>query len=128
MTTISIEKSKENTKNTWLNVCKLNDLVLNSGVCVLVESKQIAVFAISNKADGIQLFACDNFDPIGKANVMSRGLLSSTEGEICICSPLYKQHYSLVDGRCLEDEEASVNVYPIQVESQDVQILVPVQG
>ena len=37
------------------------------------------------------------------------------KGEHVIASPLYKHHYSLITGRCLEDSAKSVNVYPVRV-------------
>jgi NAD(P)H-dependent nitrite reductase small subunit len=93
----------------WAPVCELNDLWPGIGVCVLVNGRQIALFRI-----GDALYALDNFDPASGANVLSRGIVGDLKGECVVASPLYKHHYSLVTGRCLEDSAKSVNVYPVR--------------
>ena len=93
----------------WTSVCELDDLWPNTGTCALVNDKQIAVFRI-----GDALYALDNHDPASGANVLSRGIVGDLKGECVVASPLYKHHYSLLTGRCLEDSEKSVNVYPVR--------------
>jgi NAD(P)H-dependent nitrite reductase large subunit/NAD(P)H-dependent nitrite reductase small subunit len=93
----------------WAPVCELTDLWPGIGVCVLVNGRQIAIFRI-----GEALYALDNFDPASGANVLSRGIVGDVKGECVVASPLYKHHYSLVTGRCLEDSAKSVNVYPVR--------------
>jgi NAD(P)H-dependent nitrite reductase large subunit/NAD(P)H-dependent nitrite reductase small subunit len=93
----------------WAPVCELNDLWPGIGVCVLVNGRQIALFRI-----GDALYALDNFDPASGANVLARGIVGDLKGECVVASPLYKHHYSLVTGRCLEDSAKSVNVYPVR--------------
>jgi nitrite reductase (NADH) small subunit len=39
-----------------------------------------------------------------------------------VASPLYKQHFSLLTGRCIEDEAVSVPVYRAAVHGEDVLI------
>jgi NAD(P)H-dependent nitrite reductase small subunit len=94
----------------WTSVCDFSDLWPNIGVCTLVGGRQIAIFLI-----GETLYALDNHDPASGANVLSRGIVGDVKGECVIASPLYKHHYSLVSGRCLEDSAKSVNVYPVRV-------------
>ncbi len=53
-------------------------------------------------ADG-SLRAVGNIDPVARAAVMSRGLVGDRHGEPTVASPLLKQVFSLVDGRCLDD-------------------------
>ena len=60
----------------WHYVCETNDLVTNSGVCALVDSQQVAIFSLKINGE-TQVFAISNYDPIGKANVLYRGLLGS---------------------------------------------------
>jgi nitrite reductase (NADH) large subunit len=93
----------------WSSVCELEDLWPATGVCALVNGRQIAVFRI-----GDALYALDNFDPASGANVLSRGIVGDIKGECVVASPLYKHHYSLLTGRCLEDSAKSVNVYPVR--------------
>lgn len=127
MTTQSPIQNTQEMAGTWLKACKTNDLVVNSGVCALVENKQIAIFAVSaiNAPNDISLYACDNYDPCGKANVMSRGLLCSIAGEMAICSPLYKQHFSLLDGHCFEQDDVSISVYPVKLVDDAVMLFLP---
>ena len=63
----------------WHYVCETNDLVTNSGVCALVDSQQVAIFSLKINGE-TQVFAISNYDPIGKANVLYRGLLGSIGG------------------------------------------------
>jgi nitrite reductase [NAD(P)H] large subunit len=96
--------------STWTSVCALGAVLPDAGACALVDGRQIAVFRA-----GEAVFALDNFDPAGKANVLSRGIVGDVKGELAVASPLYKQHFSLATGRCLEDPAQSVNVYPVRV-------------
>jgi NAD(P)H-dependent nitrite reductase small subunit len=95
---------------SWVGVCELADVLPDTGVCALVNGRQIAVFRCADSA-----FAIDNHDPASNANVLSRGLLGDVNGERVVASPLYKHHFSLTTGRCLEDSSKSVNVYPARV-------------
>lgn len=101
---------------SWETVCQVTDIPDNSGVAAMVENRQIALF----KVDG-ELYAIDNFDPIGKANVLARGIVGSIKGEVCVASPLYKQHFSLSTGNCIE-QEASVKCYPVRCVDGRVEI------
>jgi len=40
-----------------------------------------------------------------------------------VASPVYKQHFSLLTGRCIEDPSVSVPIYRARVEGTDIQIL-----
>ena len=53
--------------------------------------------------------------PASGANVLSRGIVGDLGGEIVVASPIYKQHFSLVTGRCLEEPELSVPAYLARV-------------
>ena len=94
----------------WTRVCELDDVLAGTGVCALVAGRQIALFRL-----GRSVFAMDNRDPASGINVLSRGLLGDAQGERVVASPLYKHHYSLTTGRCLEDPDKSVAVYPVRV-------------
>jgi nitrite reductase (NADH) small subunit len=109
------------TSNNWVTVCSDTDLVANSGVCALLNKQQIALFKIKS-ANGEQVFAVSNWDPIGKANVLYRGLLGSVEDNKVIISPLYKQRYCLESGQCLDDETIKLIVYPVRIEQNQVQL------
>jgi NAD(P)H-dependent nitrite reductase small subunit len=94
----------------WHRVCGLDDILPNSGVAALVEGRQIAMFRV-----GDALYAVGNYDPASGINVLSRGIVGDVGGEIVVASPLYKQHYSLVTGRCLENTELRIPAYLTRV-------------
>ncbi len=109
-----------NTEN-WVNICRFDELIINDGICSLVGERQIALFR-TNQYD--EVYAIGNYDPIGKANVLSRGIVGDIKGELVVSSPLYKQHFSLCSGQCLEDDQISVPSYPTKVSDGIVQILI----
>ena len=37
-----------------------------------------------------------------------------------VASPLYKQHYDLQTGECLEDDSVTLKVWPVRVEQGDI--------
>lgn len=101
---------------SWEIICAIGDIPDNSGVAAMVGNHQIALFNV-----GGEVYAIDNFDPIGKANVLARGIIGSIKGEVCVASPLYKQHFSLITGKCVE-EEVSVKCYPVRCVEGSVEI------
>ncbi len=105
----------------WVNVCSKADLQPDSGICALVDGKQIAIFYIPKQQE---VFAIDNYDPFGKANVLSRGLVGDIHGEPMVASPLHKQHFSLKTGVCLDDENVKVNAYEVRIDNDRVEIKV----
>lgn len=105
----------------WTKVCTLDDLQLNSGVCALVDGQQVAIFHL---VQDNAVYAIGNYDPIGKANVLSRGVIGDIKGQIVVASPLYKQHFNLQTGGCLEDETVTVPVYPVHIKDGAVEVQV----
>ena len=103
----------------WIDVCGADDLQPNSGICALVKGRQVAIFYMPNEQ---AVFAISNYDPIGRANVLSRGLIGDINGQVVVASPLYKQHFNLQTGVCVEDAAVSVPVYPIRIENGRVAI------
>ena len=96
-------------------VCRLADILPDTGVCALVEGRQVAVFRVDK-----DVFALGNFDPFSKANVLSRGIVGDLKGELVVASPVYKQHFRLEDGKCIEDPSVEVPVYPARIEGDEV--------
>lgn len=101
----------------WLDVCNVSDLQEDSGICALVNGEQVAIFYVQDT-----VYALSNFDPFGNANVLSRGVIGDLKGQIVVASPLYKQHFNLETGVCLEDENVILPVYASRVENGTVQI------
>ncbi len=106
--------------DNWLDICRFDELIVNDGVCLLVGDEQIAMYRTS-ESDAVH--AIGNYDPVGKANVLSRGIVGDMGGELVVASPLYKQHFNLYTGQCIEDESVQVPVYPVRVIDGRVQIL-----
>lgn len=102
----------------WQAVCKSEDIIAGTGVCAKVADRQVAIFRTGKEQ---QLFALDNFDPIGKANVLSRGLLGSIGEQLVVASPLYKQHFVLATGKCLE-EDINVAVYAVRESNGQIEV------
>src|SRR5262245_16926574 len=94
----------------WQFVCDLAEVLPDAGVAALIDSRQIAVFRV-----GDVVYALDNYDPNSEANVLARGLVGDLNGEPVVASPIYKHHFSLVTGRCIEDAEQSVRAYPARI-------------
>jgi NAD(P)H-dependent nitrite reductase small subunit len=98
-------------KANWNFICDLEEVFPDSGVAALVDGKQLAIFRVGSD----QVYALDNFDPNSEANVMSRGLVGDINGEPVVASPVYKHHFSLITGRCIEDPEQSILAYPTRI-------------
>ena len=114
--------SHEIEASTWKAVCSVADLVPNTGVCALVKDRHVAVFHVMDGSE--RLFAIDNFDPNAQASVLSRGLVGNLGERIVVASPIYKHHFDLQSGECLEAPENSVNAYPVRVDNQMVLVAV----
>jgi assimilatory nitrate reductase catalytic subunit len=95
-----------------VRICPLEDIVPDSGVAALVDGEQVAVFRL----DDDSVHAVGNRDPFSRANVLSRGIVGDLKGELVVASPVYKQHFSLRTGRCVEDASARIPVYDARVE------------
>ncbi|MFI3220202.1 MAG: nitrite reductase small subunit NirD [Methylococcales bacterium] len=104
----------------WTDVCSVSDLQENSGVCALVNGLQVAIFYLPT--DELGVYAISNYDPIGKANVLSRGIVGDIKGHKVVASPLYKQHFDLQTGACLEDDTVTVPIYACQINGGRVQV------
>lgn len=93
-------------------VCPLENIEPEIGVCALVHGVQVALFRI-----GIDYYAVDNYDPFSKANVLSRGIVGDIAGDPVVASPIYKQHFRLTDGRCIEDESVQIAAHEVIMDS-----------
>lgn len=114
--------SHEIETTTWKAVCSVDDILPNTGICALVKDRHVAVFHVS---DGVErLFAIDNYDPNAQASVLSRGLVGNLGERIVVASPIYKHHFDLQSGECLEAPHNSVSTYPVRVENRTVWVAV----
>ena len=108
------------TENTWQTICPTSDLVKNSGVCALLANQeQVALFQVGDDT----VYAVSNFDPFGKANVLYRGLIGETKGDIYVASPLLKQRFVLNSGVCLDDDAYAIKTYETRITDGKLEIL-----
>jgi nitrite reductase (NADH) small subunit len=106
----------------WHAVCGLEDIVPDTGVCALLGGQQIAIVRVGAGED---IFAIGNFDPFSKAFVLSRGIVGDKGGVAKIASPIYKQGFDLRTGRCLDDPDVAVPVWPARVREGRVEVAFP---
>ncbi|OTH00718.1 MULTISPECIES: nitrite reductase small subunit NirD [Acinetobacter] len=97
----------------WIEICHLDDITPNTGVGAMIDEQQIALFRVGHEK---RVYALSNQDPFSQAFVMSRGILGDLQGERVVASPIYKQHFSLATGRCLEDKNQKLLVFPSKIE------------
>ncbi|WP_322527884.1 nitrite reductase (NAD(P)H) small subunit [Salinicola sp. LHM] len=73
-----------------------------------------------------ELYAVDNHDPFSGANVIGRGIVGDLKGELVVASPIYKQHFRLTDGQCLEDATRRLRTWSVGWDGDDVVLHIPV--
>lgn len=117
MTASTVQTAAVDAALRWIDICGLDDLPYDAGVAARLEpgdgsSRQIALFRIE---DSDELYAIANLDPFSRANVLGRGILCRIGGEPAVASPVFKQHFRLRDGRCVEDDSVRVEVFPVRV-------------
>jgi nitrite reductase (NADH) small subunit len=106
----------------WRTVCARGDLVADSGVVALLDGEQVALFYLPQAQEGQQVYAIGNRDPQSGANVIGRGIVGHLAGRLVVASPLYKQHFRLDDGACVEYGEQSLPVWPARFNGDTVEI------
>ncbi|AKV96480.1 MULTISPECIES: nitrite reductase small subunit NirD [Marinobacter] len=107
-------------RTRWEAVCTVDDLVPESGIAVWTEEGPVAVFYLPHRLPA--LFAISHTDPFSGANVLARGITGDLKGEPVVASPLYKQHFSLLTGVCLEDDTVRVKTYPVLLDGNQIRL------
>lgn len=102
---------------TWETICEATDIESGLGVRALLGSEQVAVFKVQS-----ELYAISAIDPFTKQAVLSRGIVGDLQQQKVVASPLYKQHFNLETGQCLEDESVSIKTFPVKEEGGKVQL------
>lgn len=95
-----------------VDICALDDILPHSGVAALVGDEQVAVFRVDTANT---VLAISNHDPFSGANVLARGLVGSLQGKTVVAAPIYKQHFDLETGQCLEDATVTLKRWPVEV-------------
>lgn len=101
----------------WTSICRIDDIVPDTGVCALVAGRQVAVFRVKE-----ELYAIDNIDPHSGAAVLSRGLVGSLGDRVVVASPIHKQHFDLRTGECLEAPQHGVQAWQVRRDGDLVQV------
>ncbi|MCH9698514.1 MAG: nitrite reductase small subunit NirD [Gammaproteobacteria bacterium] len=109
----------QSSQNNWMAVCDVDDLAPNAGVCALVADQQVALFYFP---DNNEIYAIDNYDPFGQANVLFRGITGDIQGQSVVASPLYKQHFILATGQCVEDDRVNIASYAVRIVNHKVEV------
>jgi nitrite reductase (NADH) small subunit len=112
-------ESIQTTTQQWTTICPLDRILPNTGVCALVNDRQIAVFRVG---EGEDIYAIENYDPFSKAYVLSRGIVGDRNGIPKVASPIYKQNFSLITGECLDDLNVKIQTFSTRVVDGQVQI------
>lgn len=98
-------------------------------MAALLGDRQVALFRLDSRTEagdsGAEIVAIDNVDPISGASVLSRGIVGDRGGEPVVASPIYKQAFSLVTGRCMDEQGQEVTVYQVRVVDGWVQVELP---
>lgn len=95
----------------WEPVCRLDDLPVETGIAARAHGEQVAIFRTE-----AGLFALDHVDPFCGAAVLARGIVGELRGHPVVASPMYKQHFRLDTGQCLEDDTVSVRRWAVRVD------------
>lgn len=109
--------AESHVETEWHTLCDAADLLPNLGARALVDGQQIAVFRVQGR-----LYALSAIDPFTQTAVLSRGLVGDLNGHLVVTSPLYKQHFDLSTGQCLEDESVRVATFPVREWQGKVQV------
>lgn len=99
----------------WQPICRLDELIPDAGIAARAHGEQVAVFLTESG-----LFALDHIDPFCGAAVLARGIVGELQGHAVVASPMYKQHFRLDTGQCLEDETVRVRRWPLRVDADGV--------
>jgi nitrite reductase (NADH) small subunit len=105
----------------WVEVCPLDSLIVDRGVCALVGAFQVAVFRVGPD----EVHALSNYDPFSRAFVLSRGIVGSRGDRLKVASPVYKQSFDLRTGECLDDPSVSVPTFEMRIVDGMVQVASP---
>ena len=95
----------------WQDVCAVVRLLPERGVAALLGDVQVAIF----RTHLDEIYAIGNIDPFSGAAVLSRGIVGDRGGVPTVASPVYKEVFDLRTGRCLDNPDVSVPVYPVRV-------------
>src|SRR5690606_34098969 len=115
-----INSDAPDSNTTWQPLCPLDELRLDSGIAPRAHGDQVAVFLTDAGP-----FALDHVDPFCGAAVLARGIVGELQGHRVVASPMYKQHFRLDTGQCLEDPAVRVRRWPLRVDGDGMLHVAP---
>lgn len=113
-------------RTQWDAVCSVADLVADSGIAVWTHAGPVAIFYLPYHLPA--LFAVSHTDPVTGSNVLARGITGHLKGQPVVASPLYKEHYNLRTGVCLEDESVRLTTYGVLLDGDQIRLELPHAG
>ncbi len=121
---IKVQDNTVESEQHWNSICSLQDLPFDAGVAALLhadtaEEEQIALFRIN---DSETVYAVSNYDPFSEANVLARGIICSIGDRIVVASPVLKEHFDLLTGQCIEDENVFIPTFPVKISDGNVMV------
>ena len=96
----------------WHRVCELAALPEQAGRSAWLEGRVLALFRL-----GSMSMPWTGWTP-GRRCGAGAWPGGDAGGEPVVASPLYKQRYALMDGRCLDDPALSVACWPVRLEGE----------
>lgn len=102
----------------WKDICKIDDILPETGVCALLGDEQVAIFRPYHSD---QVFAISNIDLFRVQRAVTR-TDCGTPWRAVGRQPAEKQRFRLSDGLCMEDEQFSVKHYEARVKDGVVQL------
>ncbi|MCD8513411.1 MAG: nitrite reductase small subunit NirD [Nitrincola sp.] len=104
----------------WLPICTVDNLIPNSGIVALLNGESVAIFWLPHAET--KLYALSHLDPFSGAEVIGHGLICESKGRWSVASPVYKQHFDLETGQCLESDEIKLTCYPVRIHNNWVEL------
>jgi nitrite reductase (NADH) small subunit len=98
----------------FIRVTGTGDVKPGHGIVAEVNGKTLAVFNVEGVFHAIDNTCVHRGGPLGEGDV---------EGSVVTC-PWHGWQFNVTTGECLKNPAAKVEVYPVQVEGDDVKVLV----
>lgn len=102
-----------NEVTNWFKAGAVEDFPIDSGACVKINNRQIAVFHFLRRD---KWYATQNLCPHKLEMVLSRGLIGDADGESKLVCPLHKKAFSLETGENLNGDLPKIATYPVKTE------------
>jgi len=109
-------------QTSWVNVGRVEDFPLDSGMAVRHGNAQIAVYNFSSRGEW---YATQNMCPHMREMVLARGLLGDQKGTPKVACPQHKKTFSLKSGECLSGDPLKIRTFPVRIEDGYVLVELP---